>query len=237
MICACRETGKPCGLPATARCGLCGDPVCKVHVSGAPALLLREWELANVRVASRGLPNLRHALALVFSPHAKATHYVAAFGRLTLLWFGQPLASPLPFPLTAENAPEFVDNWLAVADYPEPPDTDGSTAKGWLVAVPVVALTHGTAPTLVAGALAVPALVGRDAALPGIVRWSVRCSFPRNGAEPRERFGCVFHARSIARETSGATARVSSAHALSGFLAHRGALQHRGRSYSAVLHG
>lgn len=44
-----------------------------------------------------------------------------------------PTALPLPFPLDATTAPQFVANWLAHATYPVEPEHDGSNEKGWHV--------------------------------------------------------------------------------------------------------
>lgn len=42
-------------------------------------------------------------------------------------------ASPLPYPLTAEAAIDFLWAWLQTAEYGQEPDHDGSNGQGFLV--------------------------------------------------------------------------------------------------------
>lgn len=91
----------------------------------------------NFDIRAKGDAHLSHAVALAFGVHTKATHYAVASPdgcpTLILLWTAYGDAIKLPFALNAERAVTFINSWLEDTDYPEVPEHDGHSAKGWRV--------------------------------------------------------------------------------------------------------
>lgn len=95
------------------------------------------WQLD---ITNEGTEKLRLAMKLAMSWHSKATHYCVHHKLgLVLLWHEDAnvdgvAVQKLPFPLkTSDMLADFVAGWLSSADYPEKPDFDGSSVKGWRV--------------------------------------------------------------------------------------------------------
>lgn len=109
----------------------------------------------HIDVIAPGRAALDAAIAVVFQVHRAATHYAVLNtpkeddeeGRLSdrpgstlVLYWSDPRdvkgASPLAFPLTLDNASDFVWQWLRgpgqESASPEP-DHDGSNGHGWRV--------------------------------------------------------------------------------------------------------
>ena len=88
----------------------------------------------DLELVSYGKDHLVQAIKLVMTDE-KATHFqvspVKAGELMKLFWHEGPGASALPFPATAELVAETVWAWLQQAKYPEQPDFDGSTTKGF----------------------------------------------------------------------------------------------------------
>lgn len=51
--------------------------------------------------------------------------------KMVLYWSVSERATKLPYPMTFEQAANFVLGWLAHADYGPEPDHDGDNGKGW----------------------------------------------------------------------------------------------------------
>lgn len=76
-----------------------------------------------------------HLWGLVPKPGSNAPEGFVAQRYVTRRWseLVEVPITPLPYPLTAESAPEFVAQWLAHAPYPVKPNIDGSVKMGWRV--------------------------------------------------------------------------------------------------------
>lgn len=64
-----------------------------------------------------------HHTATVESPDGCET--------LILLWNEETGSTPLPYPLTREQAAGFIADWLGTVGYGDQPDHDGSNGRGW----------------------------------------------------------------------------------------------------------
>jgi hypothetical protein len=115
----------------------------------------------TVDIVSEGKKALQHAIGIIWSnaPGGKATHYkIAKYeekvdyygtptsrhivstkesidGVLTLIlfWHAEKDAIALPYPLTEDEAVNFIDGWLTKVEYEGQPDHDGDNGKGWRV--------------------------------------------------------------------------------------------------------
>lgn len=100
----------------------------------------REDVISHVRVTCEGIPHLRRAIEIAMSWDRKVTHYrvidTSSGGQGLELYASENKdkgTSPLPFPLDAKSAPDFVFGWLKHATYQPGPDTDGHANRGWTV--------------------------------------------------------------------------------------------------------
>lgn len=92
----------------------------------------------KIDVVCEGAERLKPALEIAFGKH-KATHYTVHNKALVFFWTEPKsirkdvVVHVLPFSLTKEAAPAFVNEWLKQQDYGKEPDHDGSNSKGWRV--------------------------------------------------------------------------------------------------------
>ena len=82
-------------------------------------------------MTSKGAVTLKKALALFNPPGNKVEAYKVDGKRLVLYWLKSEDATPLPYPMTLDQAADFAAGWLEHADYGHEPDHDGDNGKGW----------------------------------------------------------------------------------------------------------
>lgn len=84
-------------------------------------------------MVNEGAERLKKALCLFSPPGGKVVGYStdAERRRLVLYWHASAASTPLPFPMTLEQAAELAAGWLEHAYYGPKPGFDGSSGKGW----------------------------------------------------------------------------------------------------------
>lgn len=86
----------------------------------------------HFEMTSEGNEDFKTALKLFGGKSGrKVVGYRSDAKRMVLYWTDSERATKLPYPMTLEQAADFVLGWLAHADYGREPDHDGSNGKGW----------------------------------------------------------------------------------------------------------
>lgn len=92
-----------------------------------------------IDVISRGITDLELAIKLCWSDNGtrEATHYkildIDGKSTLILLWSKGHDALELVYPLSCDEAINFIHGWLARAPLGRAPDHDGDNTRGWRV--------------------------------------------------------------------------------------------------------
>jgi hypothetical protein len=102
---------------------------------------LGDWGVVEINALVDTRKALAGALTAAFSEHRGATHYKVyanpetGANSLDLRWCDTNGGIPLPFPIEASQAVEFVASWLAAnGQWPnQRPDTDGDCHQGFRV--------------------------------------------------------------------------------------------------------
>ena len=84
-------------------------------------------------MVSEGDETLRQAFALGGQRNKVVAYRVSPEKGLIFYWVEskRPGYTPLPYPMTLQQAADFAIGWLANADYGREPDHDGDNGKGW----------------------------------------------------------------------------------------------------------
>ena len=78
--------------------------------------------------------NLELAIAIAFTKHNKATHFIKSDNKLVFFWTAHAEAIELPIVFDAKLATILVTEWLhAEAKYGKEPDHDGDNEEGFRV--------------------------------------------------------------------------------------------------------
>lgn len=147
MKCEHREWRDGDALPSGPKCGepaewlsctpIIDQPVCLKHKCRCRKPIPKDMPKTKshfvapsnfeVCVESCGKPHFEAALRMCFDDHATATHYKITPQGIELYWHESSKGDPLPYPMDASAAVEFVWNWLKKADRGPEPGIDGST--------------------------------------------------------------------------------------------------------------